>query len=83
MINKTPLFSKDSFLKRGVLLITTVDYRLLVGLGARTSFFYAPDALSYWWATNCRRVALGPQITVFWAASPPNPHHLQAFGWPG
>ena len=26
MINKTPPFSKESFLKRGVLLITTVDY---------------------------------------------------------
>ena len=26
VINKTPLFRKDSLLKRGVLLITTVDY---------------------------------------------------------
>ena len=57
--------------------------RLLVGLGVKTSVFYAPDAPPYWWATNCRRVAFDPQITVFWAAAPPKPCYLQAVGRPG
>ena len=35
-------------------------YRLLVGLGRKTSVFCTPDALSYWWATNCCRYGSKP-----------------------